>query len=342
MKEHKIKRFVVAGAGITVIVLTILTIVCLIYFNIQMSSVYNLEKEQYEEYDNHFAFIVNDIQDSFWNEVFEGANMKGLENNAYVDAFGEDLAVAYTKEERLQMAIAAKVDGIMIEADDSSELKDLIDEAVEAGIPVITMMTDCYGSNRQSYVGLGSYNLGREFGRQIIRIATKETKKVMIVMEAEGDSNTQNIIYSGVLETLSNEGNHLQIEVETKTVSNSGTFSSEEAIRNIFMQKEELPDIIVCLDEENTINTYRALVDYNMVGEVDIIGYFTSDEVINAINRNVVAATIAVDTELLGASCVDALEEYLTTGHVSDYVTLDVTAVTKHNIGEYLDEETVE
>ena len=60
-------------------------------------------------------------------------------------------------------------------------------------------------------------------------------------------------------------------------IDDSTTFSVEESIRKIFLE-EDVPDIIICLNELNTTCVYQTVVDYNKVGEVRILGNYTSDE----------------------------------------------------------------
>ena len=101
--------------------------------------------------------------------------------------------------------------------------------------------------------------------------------------------------------------------------------------------EEELPDIIVCLNELNTTCVYQAVVDYNKVGQIAILGYFDSDTIINAIDRNVINATISIDTGQMGRFCVDALTEYYEFGNTSQYFTADVTLIDKSNVSGYLE-----
>lgn len=97
-----------------------------------------------------------------------------------------------------------------------------------------------------------------------------------------------------------------------------------------------MPEIIVCLNEQNTVSVCQAVVDFNLVGQVDILGYFATETILNAIDRNVITASIAVDTQQLGIRSLEALDEYLETGYVSDFVAMDVNTVTKDNVKGYL------
>ncbi|MCM1160317.1 MAG: substrate-binding domain-containing protein [Roseburia sp.] len=323
-------------AALFLAVLAAFMVACMLYFKMRSAIAGDIEQQEYTHYVRHYAFIADNMENDFWEEVYQGAKERGEETNVYLEWFGSSAAVKYSKKERLQNAIAAKVDGIVLEADESMETLELIDEAVENQIPVVTVMTDSYGSKRQSFIGIASYNLGSEYGRQIIRISTKETKKALIIMNDDLDDNSKNMILSGINETITNEGNHLTLDIETMNVNDNSAFGLEEVIRDIFMDTDNQPDIIVCLDAQGTISACQAVVDYNLVGKVDIIGYHITDAIGNAIQRNVLSSTIVVDSRQMGRNSVDSLNEYIETGYVNDYIVMDVDAVTADNVREHM------
>lgn len=334
--KQKINNKQLIVLAVIVFLLVIMMIISLIYIRKQVDRTNQVSDEEYKEYIRHYAFITESLEDNFWSEVYDGAEKFGEGEDVYLERMGERLDINYSKEELLKIAIASRVDGIILEGDGSKEIRALIDEAVAGGIPVVTVLTDSYDSKRQSFVGIGSYNLGREYGRQIVRIATKESKEALILMDTVSEDSGQNLIFNGIKETLANEGNHLNLQLNTLAVNEDTPYSEEEAIRNIFLYQDELPDIIICLSEKNTISAYQAVIDYNLVGQVDILGYYVTATILNAISRNVISATIAVDTEQMGVHSVKALDEYIETGHVSDFVTMDVNTVMSNNVEEYL------
>ena len=185
---------------------------------------------------------------------------------------------------------------------------------------------------RTSFVGVSNYNLGREYGRQVLSITDKEVRKVLVLMNAETQYTSQNIIFSGIQETLDG---YTDIQVRAAAVENKGAFDVEESIRKLFMEKT-LPDVIICLDEISTSCVYQAVVDYNKVGEIDIIGYYDSESILRAIDRNVVRSTISIDTAEMGQYSVMALDEYRKNGYVSEYFSVDTNLITAENVKEYL------
>ena len=353
----------------------VLTVVCMaltIALGIALFRFYNgYGSETVEDvvYDRYYVMITEDRKSSFWQSVYQGAYRSGLENNVYVDWMGENLSQEYSREDLMRIAIASGVDGIIVTADEGEEITALIEEASAAGIPVVTLYSDNTQSSRCSFVGVGSYNLGREYGKMGLYLLANiignqdhwfdymttqngtveqvggphsnlnNKVKVAVLVNAYASDVDQNILYSGIQDTMENEkSTDIELEFVPISIDDTNDFSVEESIRDIFME-ENVPDIIVCLDELSTTCVYQAVVDYNMVGDVNILGYYVSDTIINAIDRNVIYATIVIDTEQMGSYCIEALQEYHALGYTSQYFAADVTVIDQNNVTQYLDEE---
>lgn len=328
---------------IFLIIIIVLTGTSIVYFKNPFIAKQKEHKE-YKTYGKHYAFIVNDRSDSFWEAVYKSAKEEAEGYDIFLELFGKNLAVNYSKSQLLEIAIESKVDGVIIEGDDSKGLSDLINEAVQKQIPVITVLSDCTNSERQSFVGVNSYNIGQVCGEQAKQIGKDSKVDILVLMNSDTNNTIQNIIYAGIRDTL-NKDIHTSNEfnLTALAVNNNSTFGTEETVRDIFMSENSIPDIMICLDEVSTTSAYQAAVDYNKVGEVNIIGCYTSDTILNAIDREVINSTISIDYNELGRYCIDALNEYKNTGHVSEYMSADINLITSENVGEYLvyDGETI-
>lgn len=293
----------------------------------------------YETYNKHYVMITAGEDSDFWNKVYESALAEGKERGVYVERFGENLAVSSGRNELLKMAVQASVDGIIAVGDEEGETVSLINEAVDAGIPVVTVLRDSTGSRRQCFVGPNSYTIGQEYGQQVcelLRMDEKEQdesgtaeKKVLVLVDESRMDTSQSLILLGIRETLED----YPVTVETTPVDNTRNFSSEESIRDIFLDTEELPDIMICLNEVYTRCAYQAAVDYNKVGAVQLLGYaypsgdYDSDTILNAVAKNIIYATIGPDTDQMGRACVQALDEYVETGYTNGYMAVDTRLI---------------
>lgn len=299
-----------------------------------------------QHFSKYYVMITDEPESSLWQLVYQGAYETGLENDAYVELLGDSLDEKYSKTELMDIAISSDVDGIMVYADDSDEMRDKIDTANRMGIPVVTLYSDCNLSKRCSFVGVGGYNIGREYGKQIIKLqkekSTSELQKrtdIVVLTDTNQNDSRLTVMLSGIQETLENEiPNSDDYSISVAKVDNTNEFSAEESIRDLF-NDEEVPDIFVCLNELNTTCVYQAAVDYNMVGDVNILGYYDSETILNAIDHNVIRATVSIDTYQMGEFSVDALEEYNDLGYTNEYFTANVAIIDSNNVGEYLTKE---
>lgn len=315
------KVYISAGVVIGVIVLIILALA------VRQRTI-EVKDVDGQIYSKHYAFITNlDDKSTMWKEAYEGALQYGKEHDIYVEWFGSDLVETYSKYEIMEMAIAAKVDGIIVKGDDSSEMNDLVNKASNSGIPVIAMWTDCYGSYRNSFVGMSSYNMGQEYGNFIIKSQPGEAKSILVVINSNDNDSSEKLIFAGLKETLYAVAGS-DYDVSTIIVDDHGTLSIEESIRNLLLKGANLPDIIVGLDENTTTILSRLMIDYNKVGESALIGFYNSQTIQKAVTNGVITATLTIDGGELGAKCVEALQEYQTSGFVSDYIPIEIKYIT--------------
>jgi ribose transport system substrate-binding protein len=70
----------------------------------------------------------------------------------------------------------------------------------------------------------------------------------------------------------------------------------------------------------------------NKVGELQLLGYYKSDQILEAVRKGNIPVTLVIDTEQMGRYCVQALEEYLQEGHANSYYSVDLQFVTKENV----------
>lgn len=289
------------------------------------------------EYSKYCVLICDDTP--FWEQVHDYAINSASEENILIDMISKRLNKDYSKADLLKIAIEAKVDGILLEGEDTDEMRELIAEADSRGICVVTIETDCTDSKRKSFVQAGSYNLGKIYGEQIISNLNRSNNDIVVVMDGSDKASSQNIIYSGIQDTINSRILGRSISFTPLLVDARDSFATEEDIRKIFIENDSLPDAFVCLNEQSTSIVYQALVDYNQVGNTRLIGFYNSDSILNGIKQGVIEATVSVDTKELGEYAIEALSEYLESGHVSEYYSVDSELITSENIGEYFDDE---
>lgn len=308
------------------------------YYQYRISK-FNLSGEaDYSEYQHHFAIISDNADEPFWNAVYQGARDAGKEQGIYVEKTGSNLSTDYSVYELMQIAIASQMDGIIIEPNSESGIAELINEADIAGIPVVTVIKDIPLSKRKSFIGINTYNQGKAYSSQVLELVKAGKQNITVLLNSDQMDTGQSVIYTGIIEELNNSG----ALVKAKTINTQSTFSSEEDIRNIIMDKKEPTDVLVCLTALDTLSAYQTVVDYNRVGEVDIIGYYASDMILQGIKKNIIYSTMTTDAGQMGSYCVEALSEYLKTGRVSDFYSVNISVINQDNVKDYLTDDTGE
>ena len=125
------------------------------------------------------------------------------------------------------------------------------------------------------------------------------------------------------------------VNISEYSIDSSSDFDTEEFVRDIFVSGEDIPDVLVCMDEVVTECVYQALVDYNQVGNVDIVGFYYSDVILDAISKGIISSAIALDMDEIGRYSINALEEFSSLGHTSNYYSVGQHVITRSNVGTY-------
>ena len=325
------KKIIAWRIGISIIFVLVLG---LIVYSFVIRNRAQLQNGEIRIYEKHYAFVSDlNYQGTMWEEIYTGARAYGETHDILVEWFGENLVEDYSKRELLKIAIESGVDGIIVQGDDSGEMNDLVNEAESRGIPVITVWQDSYGSYRKSFVGMSSYNLGREYGEYLLQMEKNSVKKLLVVINTGNEDSGEKLVYTGIRETLADISGE-EIKVDTLVVDGSERYGVEESIRTLLLG-DEIPDVVVCLDEQTTSTMIRLMVDYNKVGQARVIGFYDSDEILDAVESNAIMATLSSDCYKMGNDAVSILDEYSRKGYVSEYMPVEVQVITRDNVNAY-------
>lgn len=335
-KKAKRNRFILRILSVFTILMLVLTIVGLIIFNLQINAYEASGINDFTTYSRLYAYIANNSESTVSENLYQNLREYGLMNDCYVERVGDDLVASYSKEELLSIAIKSKVSGIILEGDDSDETAYLIEQANQAGIPVVTVMTDAPGTSRCSFIGLNNYSAGVKYGNLVLDMAASQVDESLnaLVIMSSGDSN-ESVLYAAIQERISGSG----INLSSTVIETDSVFNTEEKVIDLLEEYSQLPDIIICLSDINTRCVYQYAVDKNVVGVTTIIGYYDSSSVLEGIERGAIDATLSVDTNQLARYCVDALNEYIELGNVSEYYSTDYVLISRENVNEYLVED---
>lgn len=337
MQKPKQKLLWLLVAGLfSVIFLTLITIS---FYNYVLKAIGVNKVEQTRTFRYHFAMIVSDTDSGFWTDVYNSLQKEAEKNNAYVEKKGVTKSAEYSMEEYMDMAIAARVDGIFLEFRGGEHLTAKIKEATEAGIPVITLMNDAPKSERKSYVGINSYRLGQEYGNKILNLLPKTGEvRVSVLLHTRSMDSSQLQIFSQINNRLmTSKDTEGRVRVEEIRIPSDTAFDTERIAWGLFKTEEEAPDLVVCMDEVDTKAVCQSIIDHNRVGKTRMIGYYKSKDTLEAIQKGTIDLSLYINTEEMGRLAVKAMMECMDGGRTNSFYSVDLAFINKDNVQEYRD-----
>ncbi|MCR5641308.1 MAG: substrate-binding domain-containing protein [Lachnospiraceae bacterium] len=292
-------------------------------------------EENVTTYDQHFALITDDTYASYWNEVYDYAQEEANANGAYVELLTWTPESTYTMCDLMDKSMACGVDGIILVANTEAGLEEKINEATNRGIPVVTLMEDVPQSQRISYIGINPVSLGTEYAKTLIDLVPDDEEEYnikVLLTDDRVDANQYQIFTQINTDVVNHEKTKKRVSCAANRVATEGFFLADEDIQELFRNQEEVPEYVVCFSTATTEIAYQAIVDYNLVGKVQVVGYALSPMIEEALENDVVATTLVMDTQEMGTESVDALLEYETTGYTNAYYGVDLEFMTKEGV----------
>lgn len=283
-----------------------------------------------QEYARHFLMVSGD-DSQLYRSMYEAAKKTAAQEDALLEWVYAGEQGENTVRDLIKIGIASRVDGILLGSPGKNT--DLINEAAEHEIPTVMLLEDDSESSRVSFVGINGYQLGEIYGEQARQLMKDGENQIMVLVSSNTENVNQNIILSRIKEIVGrNLETTRQVVVQPYGIDTSDSFEVEERIRDIFVNAEELPDILICLDAVSTECAYQSIVDYNQVGNVQVIGFYASDTILDAIAKKLIPVAVDVDAKDIGRLGVSALTEYLDQGYVSNYFSVGLDIITEQTM----------
>lgn len=198
-----------------------------------------------------------------------------------------------------EQAIAKKPNGIVVVGFEPS-LDAIVDKAVDAGIPVVTVDADLPTSKRLAFVGTGNYNAGVTGGKKLADLVGGNGK--VAIMTRPGQSNLEERVagYKAALEEFPD------IEVVQVADTQSDPIVAAQAASTLLQKYPDLAGF-ACVEAAGGAGAATAVREADVVGQVKIIAMDRGNEVLEAIEEGVISASIAQQTALMPYYAVQIL-----------------------------------
>lgn len=198
-----------------------------------------------------------------------------------------------------EQAIARRPAGIVVVGFDPI-LNAVVDQAVDAGIPVVTVDADLPGSKRIAFVGTGNYQAGYQGGMKLAELVGGRGK--VAIMTRPGQSNLEERV-QGYRDALAQFPG---IEIVQIADTQSDPIIAAQAAAALLQRYPDLAGI-ACVEAAGGSGAATAVREAGRVGDVKIVAMDRGSEVLAGIEEGVISATVVQQTALMPFYAVQIL-----------------------------------
>ena len=332
------KKNVIYIAIITLVFIFVIAAVLSVKYMTEISkelSETNIEKKADNIPDYHFMIITNELNFSSGQAFIDGVNLACEDYNAVVEINEFKRENIDQQIKTVAIAVASKVDGIILQATDQDLFVEQINQAVDQGIPVITIFEDAARSKRLSYIGVNSYELGT-LAADLASKAVAGSGEMAIIFDGLEDKQfdtAKSLIEAGVREGLVKSPD---LTLKMIDITTTGILGAGDITKEIITQEHGV-NVIFCTSPNTTKGVAQAIVDLNMVGKIKIIGYGDDQYILNYIEKGIIDVSLLGDNQRIGYQSIESAMKYLEEGRISDFEDAGIYVINKDNVGDYLD-----
>jgi ribose transport system substrate-binding protein len=192
----------------------------------------------------------------------------------------------------LEQTIAEKPAGILVVGFDDA-LKPAINKAIAAGIPVVTLDAEVYGSQRLTFLGTGNVNAGHA-GAKLLAAQIGGKGKVALITKV-GQSNLEERI-KGYQDEF--KANYPDIEVVQIVNDDSDSAKAADGLKAVLQRFPNLAGV-GCVEAAGGVGAATAAKELNLVGTLKIVSMDRDDGTLKFIEDGVIQASVAQKTALM-------------------------------------------
>ncbi len=278
-----------------------------------------------------FALVQINQQALFFNQMNEGAT-------AAAEAQGDELVIFNANNDpaaqnsAIETYIAQGVDGIVVVAIDVNGIMPAVQQAVDAGIPVVAVDAVLPEGPQAAQVGVDNLDAGGMIGDHFVKFVESEmggTATLGIVGAL--NSSIQNIRQDGFEAKIEGaDGITVAGVVDGQNVQDIALAAAE----NLITANPNL-NAIYATGEPALLGAIAAVESQGRQNDIHVFGWDLTAQAIRGIDQGYVEAVIQQDPAEMGATAVRILGELASGGTTESIVSVPVTIVTSENVDDF-------
>ncbi|MDZ4831035.1 MAG: sugar ABC transporter substrate-binding protein [Phycisphaerae bacterium] len=277
-----------------------------------------------------FAYVSNDTSIAYIEPQKAGVAKAAEELGVKAETLGSATGSAEEQISIIQTLITqGKIDGIAVAAVNVDSLKPVIEQAFEAGIPLISVFTDQPDSKQLAYVGTDLEAAGKLEGDELVKALDGQAGTVVVVSidAAAGWSSGRFTGFSGALAA------NPELKVVGPITTGAEPGQMFNTISNAMTAN---PDAvaIASMDCCSLTSAAKWVVDAGQEGAIKVVGHDALQSTINSIEDGVIQFGISQDPVNLTYTAIKELNDFVRGGPLPETKPMEFLLVTKDNASD--------
>ena len=280
--------------------------------------------------DGYIAAISKGTDHEFWKTMRQGLMDAGEELNYKVTFEAPKDETDIDKQiELVQNAIDNNADAIVLAPLDTEKLNDVVSEAVDKGIMVITVDSDITSPKRTALVGTDNESAGAIAARHLAE-NIGGSGKVAVVSHVEG-AQTAIARNQGFLDEI--EANYKNIVVVDLVYSGGEEEVAYEQTKELISKYTDLKGIYAT-NEGAAIGVAKALSEHNLKDRIEVIGFDSSESENKLLLEGAIDGMIVQNPYNMGYLAVRNIVRAQRGEMIEKFINTGATYVTKDNFND--------
>ncbi|AGT10803.1 substrate-binding domain-containing protein [Paracoccus aminophilus] len=277
-----------------------------------------------------YALIQINQQALFFNQINEGAQKAA-------DAAGVKLAIfnanndPQAQNSAIETFIQQKVDGIAVVAIDVNGIMPAVQQAADAGIPVVAIDAILPEGPQKAQIGVDNTKTSEDFAKFVLeQHKDQDVKMGEVVALNSFIQNVRKDAFNAVLKT--DPKVTVASEVDGQNVQDVALGAAE----NLLTANPDLT-AIYATGEPAMVASVAAAESQGRQDSVKVYGWDLTSNVIDGIDAGFVGGVVQQDPAGMGKAAIEALVKVAAGESVEPVISVPATIVTKENVDQFRD-----
>ncbi len=236
--------------------------------------------------DETYYLVSANVQIPYWQQAGAGFADAAAQLKVHARYVGPDTYDLNAEQQAFQEAVRKKPAGILLHVVEPARLTYDINQAIQAGIPVVTIDADAPASKRLFFIGTNNHQLGLLGGQRLAQELKGKGNVVFFTMPEQTNLADRLRGYREALLRFP------QIRVVRVVDIAGNPHVAFDAVTDMLAQQRDQVDAFVCLESQSGTEVANVL-DHRHVQNKVVIATDTDPETLEWIRKGVIAATIA-------------------------------------------------